>query len=104
MQQQVPGHQYHLDRMASSQHVLLASHDRVDVSRMGQDYHAHQVERPHYDGRFPADSRGRLGIGLEFPSRGSEHSQTHVPSSRSPGRNFPPRMFESQLAHHDNTV
>jgi hypothetical protein len=92
MQQHAQGHSYYSDRIASSQH---ASHDRLDVLRMGNDYQAHNVERLHYDGRFLADSRGRPAIGLDFSSRGSENSQPRAQSSRSPGRKSPETMLSA---------
>ncbi len=90
MQQHAPGPVYHpSDRMTSSQHASYASQDRPDAARAGQDYHVHQVERQYFDSTFLSDSRSRPGVALDFSSRGSEQSQSHIPRARSPGRKFP---------------
>jgi hypothetical protein len=87
---------YLSDHSGSSQyHAAHASRERNEFSRAGQEYFVHPMERPqfdgrsHFDGRLGAESRGRPAAGLEFSSRGSEHSLSQALSSRSPARNFP---------------
>ncbi len=87
MQQLGAAHSYHSDHMA-----VHASRDRLDVMRMGQDYHVHHMDRAQFDGRVLADSRGRPSAAQEFSSRGSDYSQSQGLSARSPARNAP--IFE----------
>jgi hypothetical protein len=95
MQQLGPGQGYLSDHSGSSQYAAHASRERNDFSRAGQEYYVHPMERPqfdgrsHFDGRLGAESRGRPAAGLEFSSRGSEHSLSQALSSRSPARKLP---------------
>ncbi len=60
---------------------------------MGQEYHAQQLERPQFDPRVIAEPRGRPAAGMDFSSRGSEHSLSQALSSRSPARKFPNNLI-----------
>ena len=90
MQQLGSGQGYLSDHTSLSYyHAAHISRERNEFPRQGQDYPAQQPERPQFDGRVISESRSRPAAGLEFSSRGSEHSLSQALSSRSPAREYP---------------
>jgi hypothetical protein len=94
MQQPGPGQGYHSDYTSSSQYPAPhISRERNEFARMGQEYHAQQLERPQFDPRVIAEPRSRPAAGMDFSSRGSEHSLSQALSSRSPARKCPNNLI-----------